>query len=128
MCIAILKPEGIVIPEYRLRNCFENNPDGAGFMYADRASDSVKIRKGFFTFNAFMQAYTHAVEDAPDATFGIHFRISTSGRIDKHNGHPHRIDRRTAVIHNGILDIQVPKESPDSDTVIFCRGVLSALP
>ena len=33
MCIAIVKPAGTVISEDVLKQCFENNPDGAGFAY-----------------------------------------------------------------------------------------------
>ena len=34
MCIAIVKPRGVSLAEDRLRLCFENNPDGAGFAIA----------------------------------------------------------------------------------------------
>ena len=34
MCIAIVKPRGVSLAEDRLRLCFSNNPDGAGFAIA----------------------------------------------------------------------------------------------
>ena len=46
MCVICYKPKGIAFPEERiLQNCFDNNPDGAGFMWPENGK--VHIRKGF---------------------------------------------------------------------------------
>ena len=47
MCIAIVKPRGVSLAEARLRLCFENNPDGAGFAIA--TDQGVTIHKGYTT-------------------------------------------------------------------------------
>lgn len=37
MCIIVYKPEGATMPSTdTLRRCFEENPDGAGFMWPER--------------------------------------------------------------------------------------------
>jgi hypothetical protein len=44
MCIAIVKPRGVSLAEDRLRVCFENNPDGAGFAIATDAGGGQSTR------------------------------------------------------------------------------------
>ena len=64
MCIAIVKPRGVSLAEDRLRLCFENNPDGAGFAIA--TDQGVAIHKGYTTFSAFWTAYcAFRVDDHP---------------------------------------------------------------
>jgi len=55
MCIAILKPDGENIKKDRLDNCFFNNDDGAGFMYAK--DGILHFFKGFFKFKDFWNSY-----------------------------------------------------------------------
>ena len=51
MCIIATKPKDISISKETLKNCFDNNQDGAGFIFAH--DNILKIRKGFFTFEKF---------------------------------------------------------------------------
>ena len=46
---------------------------------------------------------------------------------DKKNCHPHIVNDNLVMIHNGILDIDVPKNSKVSDTVIFIETYLKKL-
>lgn len=127
MCIAILKPANVAIGDDVLTRCFQRNSDGGGYMYTD--SGRVVIRKGFFTIERFMEAYHKDVEEhGHRSPFGIHFRIATSGKVDKSNGHPHRIAHDCGLIHNGILPLKVDKDSTESDTAIFVRAVVRNLP
>ena len=60
MCIAILKPQGKVISKERLQICFENNKDGAGFLY--NQDSALVLNKGFFNFEDFYSAYQETLE------------------------------------------------------------------
>ena len=52
MCIAIIKPKNYEIPtKEELRTCWDNNPNGAGFMWND--GQIVHIEKGFLKFKHF---------------------------------------------------------------------------
>ena len=55
MCIAIYKPEGKVISQDILKECYDSNPDGAGFMYAE--DKKLHIQKGFFSYGSFYEAF-----------------------------------------------------------------------
>ena len=55
MCIAIYKPENVEIPKETLETCFENNPDGAGYMFAE--DKKLHVRKGFFDMDKFWNSY-----------------------------------------------------------------------
>lgn len=124
MCIAILMPMGKKISEETLKICFANNHDGAGLMYT--AHGEVIIDKGFMTVDTFLEAYRKLLPKLK-SDLVIHFRISTSGIVDMANCHPHRITKKLAVVHNGIL-FTPPAGSKESDTAIFCRDILSQLP
>lgn len=124
MCIAIVKTKDAVITDEELKNCFENNPDGAGLAYSK--DNTLYYIKGIFDEKVFIQAVREA-ENECDGAMLIHCRIGTSGLKDKENCHPHVVNNQTVMIHNGILDIDVPKNSNVSDTVIFVRDLLAPL-
>lgn len=125
MCIAIVKPEGATITDEQLTNCFENNSDGAGIAFAQ--DNKLYLIKGIFKKDEFINK-VRQVETIAQGAMLIHCRISTSGLIDKLNCHPHVINENLVMAHNGILDIDVPKESEVSDTVIFIYEYLRNLP
>ena len=125
MCIAIVKkPEGIITDD-ELRNCFKNNPNGAGIAYIK--DNQLYVIKGIFNENEFVTTVRKA-ESETDKPMLIHCRISTSGLIDVDNSHPHVVNDSTVLIHNGILDIDVPKNSNKSDTVLYIENNLKDLP
>lgn len=125
MCIAIVKPQGKTISDEILTNCFENNPDGAGLAYA--CNGELYYVKGIFDVKSFIAAVREAEKHAQGDML-IHCRIGTSGLKDKNNCHPHIVNERTVMIHNGILDVAVPKNSKVSDTVIYIDQYLKNLP
>lgn len=126
MCIAIVKTKDATISDDTLQKCWDSNPDGAGFAYP--SGGQVVIEKGFFKFKKFLKNFRKAEKKHPHAPMLIHFRISTSGLIDKTNCHPHRISSKLVMIHNGVLHIDVPKDSKVSDTVLYCKNYLQKLP
>lgn len=125
MCIAILKTKDGNITDEQLRNCFDSNPDGAGIAYSKNGK--LFMIKGIFNSDEFVNAYHNAVNEA-DGAMLIHCRISTSGNVDKLNCHPHVVNDECVMIHNGILSIDVPKDSKVSDTVLYVDKFLKPLP
>lgn len=122
MCIAIFKPADKKISRETLRQCWDTNSHGAGFMYA--LNGKLIVRKGFMNFQKFWAAY----QEVEGYSLGIHFRISTGGGVNPENTHPFKVNRGVALIHNGILPISVPHDSKLSDTALFCRDTLGHLP
>lgn len=143
MCIAIASMKGTPIPSDKiLENCFTNNPDGAGFAYADRGE--VVIRKGFMKFKDFLEAI-HKADKEHDLTAKgvlIHTRITTHGGTNPAMTHPFPIcaDEGAlkklvyrspyAVIHNGIISLtsaEATKKGNMSDTAVFVEKYLSKI-
>lgn len=97
MCIAIYKPAGKLINKENLAQCFKANSDGAGFLVAK--NKQLIMKKGFFTFDEFYDAYLpYANEQCL-----IHFRIKTHGDINIDNCHPFMINKSLGFIHNGVI-------------------------
>ena len=127
MCIIAYKPKDVAISPETLLTCYMNNPDGAGYMYP--CENRLLIKKGFFTHEDFSAAWqkTHKIY-GDDLPVVFHFRISTSGKIDKTNCHPHRIAPDLAFVHNGILScVRPPRKSRVSDTIMYRDKFLAEL-
>jgi hypothetical protein len=119
MCIAIYKPEGKVIDKATLAECYRSNPDGAGFMYAERKK--LNVEKGFFSFDSFYDAYKkHEHKQTV-----LHFRIKTHGKVDTTNCHPFMVNPSLGFVHNGV--ISGFGDADHSDTIGFNHGVLQPL-
>ena len=126
MCIAIVKTKDGMITDEQLKNCFENNPDGAGVAYSTEGQ--LYMIKGIFDEDSFIKSVRYA-ESVADGAILIHCRIATSGLVDETNCHPHVVHNNCVMIHNGVLkNITVPKDSKVSDTVLFVEGILRKLP
>lgn len=139
MCIVVAKPIDVEMPDMEtLKRCFDVNPDGAGFMYAD--GKCVRIRKGFMTFEDFVEALDHELPHGmrTETAIVMHFRIETSGGVNQKCCHPFpvtddedklrstRIDARVGVAHNGV--IQGRRTGKDwSDTMDFVAGIMTPL-
>jgi hypothetical protein len=118
MCIAVAKPRDIKVRKKVLKECFRNNPDGVGFAYPSKKEKKVEIHKGYFSFRQFWADYRKIQETG--CPMIIHFRIATSGKVDGENCHPWRINKKHALIHNGILAHKIDLEHEDvSDTGLF---------
>ena len=118
MCIIIAKDKiGRLPKEEELKNAFNYNDDGAGFMYVDNGK--VVIDKGYMTFESFMKHYQTLLKkynDFKNKSLVIHCRIGTSGRNTKGNTHPYPITNNVkklknrhlsrediGIVHNGII-------------------------
>ena len=133
MCIIVAKPMGVNLPSRQtLLNCFNNNSDGAGFMYAN--GKTVCIHKGFFDFDEFYETLL-LLDDIKDTSIVMHFRISTHGGVNTACCHPFPVsddleqlgkadnENRVCVAHNGV--IQGMKTSKGiSDTMAYIMDVI----
>lgn len=126
MCILIVRPPGKSVSRAHLKESFRINSDGAGFMFNDPKSDSVRVFKGWFGFRQFYKDLRYCERAYPQSTFVIHMRIGTSGLKDAANCHPFSINEKAGFAHNGILNSLGDKNR--SDTREFVEDVLCKLP
>lgn len=143
MCVIIIKNKATELPKKEdLKNCFENNPDGAGFMYTDNGR--VVIDKGYMTQKSFLKQYEKLCkkyDDFKNKSLIIHMRITTDGSTSKKNCHPFIISKNfkdchklhtssnLGVAHNGIISAyKPPKNTQDiSDTINFINKYLAPI-
>lgn len=136
MCIIVIKPENTPMPDTEtLRICFENNRDGAGFMFA--TGKTVQLRKGFMEWDAFERAI-RALGDMTERTVVMHFRIATHGKVQPSCCHPFPVSSdmekleatgcsdTLCAAHNGIIQNM---ETTDrvSDTMAYISSILAPL-
>lgn len=135
MCVIAYKPLNVAFPEESiLKNCFDNNPDGAGFMYA--WNKHVYIHKGFETFDAFYKALNRVRTKVGDKVpYVMHFRIATQG-YEKCMTHPFplsgnmrnlkrlKVETNLGVAHNGIISLTSDGSKDYSDTMLFITEYL----
>jgi glutamine amidotransferase len=125
MCIAILNKVGTLPKEY-IQNSWDNNYHGAGFAYSDGAK--IVVHKQDKDVDSFYKKYAKARKKFPNASFLIHFRISTHGTISLDNLHPFVVGD-VAVIHNGMVDLEGHSTTDKrSDTRYLCEEILANLP
>ena len=126
MCIIIATPPGFTLPKWELKNCWDNNNDGAGLMYVHK--NKIVIVKEFLNFEKFFRMYTKHSQaaDSNKSPMVLHFRIGTHGVKGIQNIHPFLVDKDLAFCHNGVL--QVPDHKKYSDTVIYNKTWLQKLP
>lgn len=101
MCIIIAKEKNSRIPtEEELKNSFEYNNDGAGFMYTDNGK--IVIDKGYMNLESFLKHYNkllHKYNNFENKSLIIHCRIGTSGKNNKGNTHPYPITSNERLLH-----------------------------
>ncbi len=106
MCVIIVKPAGVKMPENDIiKAAYNANPHGCGFI-----SPST-FYKGM-SFDSFKRQLKKVSVEEPCI---IHFRLATHGSIKRANCHPfNRGDVWFA--HNGILSITPQGDMTDSET------------
>lgn len=138
MCIIAYKPLNVAFPEENiLKNCWDNNDHGAGFMYAYEGV--VHFQKGYETWEAFKSALNRARKLTGDKVpYVMHFRIATQG-YEKTMTHPFPLssnmkklkklhgDCNIGVAHNGIIDLTSDGAKEYSDTMKFITDYLSLI-
>lgn len=143
MCVIIAKNKDKRLPtKEELKNCFESNPDGAGFMYVD--NNNVIIDKGYMDYKSFIKHFEKLCKkhnDFKNKSLVIHCRITTDGSTSQKNCHPFPICEsikemqktksisNLGVAHNGIItDFRPDKNGADiSDTILFIKNYLAPI-
>jgi hypothetical protein len=136
MCVIIVKPSGEEMPdETTLWQCWQVNPDGAGYMY--QHNDKVVVSKGYMHLGDLeiaLKEISHIVENT---TLVIHFRLATHGKVNRANTHPFPvstedkelasldIEAESALAHNGMLPNVWGKKAlkKHSDSFMFCKTI-----
>lgn len=142
MCIIATKNKGVnTINWDNLKNCFENNNDGAGYMYTSPKTKNVIIKKGFMLWANFEKSLKAdiAKNGLKNMSIVAHFRITTHGLPSAQNTHPYiisnnlkdlealRITGNMGVCMNGIVDIKLPHKSSHNDTMEYIKTYLFTL-
>ena len=141
MCIIVYKPENVKMPDYEtLKNCFNNNEDGAGYMFAHNGK--VHIIKGLMFFGGFIKSLNHTVAKyGSDRAYVLHFRWSTQGGVRRDCTHPFPLSKNMndlrklktecdiGIAHNGIIDLTTSYQKflTYSDTMEFITEYLSLI-
>lgn len=121
MCLAVYKPSGTLPDWEAYAEGFRSNSHGAGFAAVD--GGSVHIHKGFFSFDAFREAF----QPFANLQAAVHFRLATHGNKDKDNCHPFLVTDGLSLIHNGILEIACNQDKSKSDTWHYATLVLQPM-
>jgi glutamate synthase domain-containing protein 1 len=116
MCVIIVN-KNKTISEELLTLASGCNPHGAGMMW--HADNRLHIFKNVINEKVIERYYNLRKEF--DGTIVLHFRVATHGRIDFDNTHPIRINKNTAIVHNGI--IAGYGNSRFSDTYMFAKEI-----
>jgi predicted glutamine amidotransferase len=122
MCIIVAKNANVALPYKKyLKNCYDNNNDGAGFAFFDTGGDEkLHVRKGYFSFNKLWAD----VRELGDKPLLVHFRIATHGSVSADNCHPFLLENGVAMAHNGILSTVKELKEDMTDSESFGRSIL----
>lgn len=100
MCVIIYIPQGEQISKDELKSAWDTNSDGAG--YAARVNGKVEYERGFMTFSQYFHAIRHLI-GVYDLV--LHFRISTSSKVNKVQTHPYEVGSKKTL--KGVTDSPV---------------------
>jgi len=124
MCIAILNTKGVTLKKELLKNCWENNTDGAGMLYSK--DGKMEVFKEMKSFDVFYNKYLSVRKDSTKQNIVLHFRISTHGKINETNCPTFLVHEDLGFVHNGMI-YDVPTSKDYSDTYMFNEQVLKNL-
>lgn len=140
MCIIVAKRRDVNYPSKNtLKQCFESNDDGAGFMYC--VNGEVVIQKGYMSFQKFWKGLNRMRKKYGDNIPCImHFRITTQGGVQKELTHPFPFSdnmddlrllytkTNLGIAHNGIISLTSSyTKTSHSDTMEFITDYLSLI-
>src|ERR1035437_3659673 len=106
MCVIIHKPKDKVIAEADCRGAASANPDGFGFMYYDKETDTIEANKACVKDAGKIVKIMNLLS-AYDVCY--HFRIKTHGTICDAQCHPFRVTNKKEhgediyMMHNGMI-------------------------
>jgi len=116
MCVIIVKPQGIDMPDEKLlTRAALFNPHGFGFCTSEILFKTLSINS----------LITKLKKVEKDEQCIIHLRYATTGSVKTANCHPFK-KNGVCFAHNGILDIDTKNDTTDSET-FFNNVVMSAI-
>ena len=138
MCVICVSESGKRQPtQNELHAMWISNPDGGGFMFVDKKTNKVQIRKGFKSFKEFYEAVKAKGFDEDDVVV-YHFRIATQAR-QLEMTHPFPLSNNESMLkrfnvscsigvaHNGIIMRTSNGNKEFSDTALFIRDYLTKI-
>ena len=127
MCVLVCTLGNARPSRLDLLNGCANNPDGFG--YAVYLASGEILTNRCMSSALIIDEYLALLAGSDVVASMFHARIETSGGSSLRNCHPFTAggDERTYIAHNGILPIDVPKGSLDSDTALFAGEIFPAL-
>lgn len=109
--------------KYLLADLYDNNSDGLGAMYPT-TKHGLRIRKDVPHTLAQAERFIRELPD-DDRNLVLHFRMKTSGNIDRDNAHPFVVlPRSLAMTHNGVLSISTKSDESKCDTRHYIERIL----
>ena len=127
MCIAIMNPSNVTLKKKVIKNCWDNNYNGAGLLFVNQQTGKLDTFKELTNFDKYYDAYTNIRKNHKESTIILHFRIATHGGVTESNCHPFIVDDTLGFVHNGIIS-GVPDSKEHSDTYMFNEHILKRLP
>jgi predicted glutamine amidotransferase len=121
MCIIIVNTPKATLAKQTLRNCWENNGDGAGMLFID--SNGLNTYKELTSFKNFYNEYMRIRKEHTKTNIVLHFRISTHGKVNETNCHPFMVDEHIGFAHNGMI-YDMPHSQDYSDTWMFNEHIM----
>jgi hypothetical protein len=125
MCLIIYRDTKQKLSEAFLADVYQSNPHGWGMMWRDKSENNVVKVKTGMEYEDFLANYRPLEKDRNQRVV-IHFRWATHGEKTVDNCHPFKVIDDVYLMHNGVIDIEIPKKDEDklSDTRVFVRDVL----
>lgn len=145
MCLISVLPKGTEKYSDKVTNFirqgFECNKDGSGYMFKRHGSDIITVRKGFNVLSKLLDSIKKDNIKKEDELV-VHHRIRTSGYVDAKNCHPYVVSEyedevidddisidKPCIAHNGTIKgldhYEIMDNYKYSDTYIFARYFLS---
>jgi Glutamine amidotransferases class-II len=119
MCLAIVKKANATLDPEEMKEASISNPHGFGVAWTDgKRLRCFKTMKKTELFDRLKKIVAYPAI--------VHFRFATHGTKSVENCHPFRINKSTAMIHNGIIDIKC-HDATRSDTWHFVEDVVKPL-
>ena len=112
MCLLIANPDNQPIDLNVIETATESNPDGFGFAFVK--DGEVKIHKPA-SCDPYKQLSLLKKYGWPQL---IHWRYTTSGETCDKFAHPFRLNKTSALAHNGVLPIKIQKGLSDTATLV----------
>lgn len=120
MCLILVKPANVKLPQGLFENLTKRNKDGFGLMFKDKNNNLIHKK----TPSGNWKDHYELFEPYQDQHVGLHWRMKTQGDVIHDNTHPFEVvENKLLLMHNGSIS-EVKAEDDKSDTWTFVNKVL----